>query len=167
MSYKNKTYIAFDGDNDMKYYRMMTALASNQYIDFDFYNAHELNCSHDWARTESIKRQLHERLENSKLFILLIGTSTKRLTRFVKYEVETAMRMNLPIICVNFNGNREIDNFSPDWFGDYPRIYVPFKERIIKYAMDNWPNSYNFSNGSGSYCYKDSVYSSLGINRWE
>ena len=136
MAYRNKIYIAFDGDNDMQFYRIMTAWANNQYIDFDFYNAHELNYSHDWAQTESIKKQLHARLENSKLLILLIGKSTKRLTRFVKYEVETAMRMELPIICVNLNGNRQKDALSPDWFGDYPRIYVSFKEKIIKYVED-------------------------------
>lgn len=164
MAYRNKIYIAFDGDNDMQFYRIMTAWANNQYIDFDFYNAHELNYSHDWAQTESIKKQLHARLENSKLLILLIGKSTKRLTRFVKYEVETAMRMELPIICVNLNGNRRKDALSPDWFGDYPRIYVSFKEKIIKYAMNNWPNDNNRLDGGGSYYYSDNIYSLLGIN---
>ena len=28
MAYRNKTYIAFDGDNDMHYYRLMTAFRS-------------------------------------------------------------------------------------------------------------------------------------------
>lgn len=167
MAYRNKTYIAFDGDNDMQYYRVMTAWASNRFIDFDFYDAHELNYSHDWAQTESIKRQLHERLENSKLFILLIGNSTQRLTRFVEYEVETAMRMKLPIICVNLNGNRQKDSLSPNWFGEYPRVYVSFKEKIIKHAMNNWPTDRNCLYGRGSYYYNDNVYSSLGISRWE
>ena len=40
MSYKNKTYVAFDGDEDMPYYRIMTAWKENDHIDFDFYNAH-------------------------------------------------------------------------------------------------------------------------------
>lgn len=145
----------------------MTAWASNSFIDFDFYDAHELNYSHDWAQTESIKRQLHERLANSKLFILLIGNSTWRLTRFVEYEVETAIRMKLPIICVNLNGNRKSDNLSPSWFGNYPRVYVSFKEKIIKYAMDNWPNDINNQFGCGAYFYNDNIYSSLGIGWWE
>ena len=163
MAYKNKTYIAFDGDNDMEYYRIMTAWASNKFIDFEFFDAHDINYSHDWAQTESIKKQLHERLENSKLFVLLIGESTKRLTRFVEYEVETAMRMKLPIVCVNLNGNRHMDNLSPNWFGDYPRIYVPFKEKAIKFAMDRWPISENSKNGEGPYYYPDKVYEDLGI----
>lgn len=163
MSYRNKTYIAFDGDNDMSYYRMMTAWSYNDNMDFTFNDAHEINYSHDWAQTESIKRQLHERLENSKLFILLIGQTTKRLTRFVEYEVETAMRMKLPIICINLNNNKRVDEFSPSWFGDYPRIYIPFKERIIKYAMEQWPKDYYSTYGHGCYFYKDSLYYSLGL----
>ena len=43
MSYKNKTYVAFDGDNDMKYYRLMTAWIEHDHIEFDFLNAHDLN----------------------------------------------------------------------------------------------------------------------------
>jgi len=34
MSYKNKTYVAFDGDTDMNGYRLMTAWKSNENIEF-------------------------------------------------------------------------------------------------------------------------------------
>lgn len=166
MAYRNKTYIAFDGDNDMHYYNLMKAWKYNENIDFDFYNAHELNQSHNWAQTESIKRNLKERLDNSKLFILLIGEHTKRLTRFVEYEVKTAIRQNLPIICVNLNGSKEQDNLAPTWFDDYPVIYIPFNEKIIKYVMDNWPSSFQNhrkKGEKGSYYYPDSVYDKLGI----
>ena len=145
MAYRNKTYIAFDGDNDMQYYRVMTAWASNKFIDFDFYDVHELNYSHDWAQTESIKRQLHERLENSKLFILLIGNSTKRLTRFVEYEVETAMRMKLPIICVNLNGNRQMDSLSPDWFGEYFNRKRFWTNHMVTVSSANEKTQYKIS----------------------
>ncbi len=132
MAYRNRVYVAFDGDNDIKYYNLFKAWNLNQNIDFEFNDAHELTQAHDWAQTESIKRSLKQRLDNSKLFILLIGKSTKRLTRFVEYEVETAMRQNLPIICVNLNCSKIEDEYSPSWFGDYLRIYVSFEEKIIK-----------------------------------
>lgn len=164
MVLRNKTYVAFDGDNDMQYYYLMKAWANNSSIDFDFYDAHEINYSHDWAQTESIKRQLYERLKNSNLFILLIGESTKRLTRFVEYEVETAMRMGLPIICVNLNGSRQADYLEPSWFGSYPRIHVPFKEKAIKHAIENWPNDVNSKYGSGSYRYRDYTYQFFGLD---
>ena len=163
MSYRNKTYVAFDGDNDMKYYLLMKAWSINSSIDFDFHDAHEINYSHDWAQTESIKRQLYKRLENSKIFILLIGASTNRLTRFVKYEVETAIRMNLPIICVNLNGSKNADNREPSWFNTYPRIHVPFKEKAIKYAIENWPPYIKTHNLNGAYYYTDRLYEILEV----
>ena len=118
MAYRNKVYVAFDGDHDIDYYYLMKAWAINSYIAFDFNDAHEINYSHDWAKTESIKKQLHERLENSKIFII---------------------------------------------FGDYPRIHVPFKEVMIRYAIDNWPLSVKNNNYKGAYHYRDYVYQMMGV----
>lgn len=164
MAYRNKIYVAFDGDKDMQYYNLMKAWANNTNIDFDFHDAHETNYAHDWARTDSIRRQLHIRLENSKMFILLIGESTKMLTRFVKYEVETAMRMGLPIICVNLNGSKVADSREPTWFKDYPRIHVSFREKIIRYAIDSWLYDDYSKYGHGAYFYKDYVYRNLNLD---
>ena len=47
MAYRNKTYIAFDGDKDMHYYRLMTAWSAHEGFDFDIYNAHDLNTARD------------------------------------------------------------------------------------------------------------------------
>lgn len=164
--YRNKIYVAFDGDRDMKYYDILKAWDANGDIEFNFNDVHEMTQSHDWAQPESIKRSLKYRMDNSKLFILLIGEHTKLLTKFVQYEVETAMRLELPIICVNLNNSRMEDNLSPKWFDDYLRIYIPFKKEIIKYAMDNWPNSFKqhkAKGDKGAYNYKDSVYSDLNL----
>ncbi|WP_246008487.1 hypothetical protein [Afifella aestuarii] len=40
MSYRNKPYIAFDGDNDMHYYRLMTAWKAHGGNSFNCHNAH-------------------------------------------------------------------------------------------------------------------------------
>jgi len=158
MSYRNKTYIAFDGDNDMKYYNLLRAWSENDNIDFDFYNAHELTQVHDWAQTETIKRSLRERMNNSKLLILLIGEYTKRLTKFVEYEVETGMRQELPIICVNLNGSKEKDSLAPKWMDEYPVLYIPFEKTIIKFAMEKWPEEfrqYLRRGNTGAFRYSD------------
>lgn len=158
MSYRNKTYIAFDGDHDIRYYELMKAWNNNEKIDFDFYNAHELTQAHDWATIETIKRSLKFRIDNSKMLILLIGENTKRLTRFVEYEVETAMRQELPIICANLNGSKKKDKLAPAWMEDYPVVYIPFSREFLSYAMNKWPNSFYKhlkSLENGSYYYED------------
>lgn len=166
MSYRNKTYIAFDGDHDMKYYDLMKAWNNNENIDFDFDNAHDLTQAHDWAMTDSIKRSLKLRIDNSKMMILLIGETTKRLTKFVEYEVETAMRQELPIICVNLDGSSRKDGYAPTWMEDYPVLYVPFNREIISYAMKRWPDSFfthYIGHEKGSYYYEDTFFGRIEL----
>lgn len=166
MAYRNKTYICFDGDNDMDYYLLMKAWSENGKIDFDLYNAHDLNTARDTSQEESIKKQLRERFANSKLLVVLIGEKTKYLTKFVKWEMEVALKLGLPIVGVNLNKARSRDELCPPTIKNELAIFVPFGVKIIKYAMDNWPASHakHVSNGvTGSRHYLQSVYDDLGL----
>lgn len=166
MAYRNKTYICFDGDTDMKHYRLMTAWAENENFTFDFHNAHDLNTARDSSQEESIKKQLRERFANSKLFIVLIGEKTKLLTKFVKWEMEVALKLDLPIIGVNLNGSRSRDERCPPAIRDELAIYVPFGAKIVEHAMTNWPNShakYRKEGKTGPYHYTEKTYKDLGL----
>lgn len=166
MAYRNKTYICFDGDKDMHWYRLMTAWSENEKFSFNFYNAHDLNTARDDSQVESIKRQLRERFENSKLLVVLIGERTRLLTRFVKWEMEVALRLGLPIVGVNLNGNRVQDNLCPPTIRDELAIYVPFGAKIVEYALNNWPDSHSQYVGegkSGAYHYTEETYKRLGL----
>lgn len=166
MAYRNKTYIAFDGDKDMKYYLLMTAWKANDGLDFNFHNAHDLNAARDSSQEESIKKQLRERFANTKVFIILIGESTRNLFKFVKWEIEVALKLDLPIIAVNLNDSRNRDDLCPPVLRDELAIYVPFKLKIIEYAMINWPSShskYKSEKKTGPYFYKNSLYEDLGL----
>lgn len=77
MAYRNKTYVAFDGDTDIKYYRTMQMWKQNDNTDFNFYDAHDLNNAMDTSTEETIKRKLRERMSNSKVFVLLVGEGTR------------------------------------------------------------------------------------------
>lgn len=166
MAYRNKTYIAFDGDNDMHYYRLMTAWSAHDGFDFEICNAHDLNTARDSSQEESIKRQLRERFANSKLFMVLIGEKTRYLRKFVEWEIETATRLNLPIIGININGSRQKDERCPPALRDVLAVYVPFNEKMITHGMKNWPSDHfsrKAKNESGSFFYNDLTYKSLGL----
>jgi hypothetical protein len=166
MAYRNKTYICFDGDTDMHYYRLMQAWKDNENHDFNFHNAHDLNMARDSSQEESIKRQLRERFANSKLLIVLIGEKTRLLTKFVKWEMEVALRLDLPIIGVNLNGSRQCDYRCPPAIKDELVVFVPFGQKIIAHAMDTWPadhKSYRAQAKSGAYVYNNSIYQRLGM----
>jgi hypothetical protein len=166
MTYRNKTYIAFDGDNDMHYYRLMTAWKANDGFSLNFHNAHDLNTARDSSQEESIKRQLRERFANSKLLVVLIGANTKYLTKFVKWEMEVALRLGLPIMGVNLNGSRQMDERCPSTIRDQLVVYTSFNHKIIEYAMDRWPadfHSLRRASTTGHHYYNDDVYRRLGL----
>jgi hypothetical protein len=166
MAYRNKTYIAFDGDNDMHYYRLMTAWKGHDGFSLNFHNAHDLNSARDSSQEESIKRQLRERFANSKLLVVLIGKNTKHLTKFVKWELEVALRLGLPIIGVNLNGSRQMDTYCPPTIRDQLVVYTSFNHNIIEYAMDHWHSEFQklrSTGTTGSRYYSDEVYSQLGL----
>jgi len=167
MSYRNKTYVAFDGDTDMWAYRLMTAWKSNTNMDFNFYNAHDLNSARDTSTEESIKSQLRERMANAKQMILLVGEKTKNLRKFVPWEIELARKKDIPVIVVNLNKKRDYDSsLCPSAIGNTVyTMHVSFNVKIIQYALDNFPTAYilNKDKKTGNYSYKDSVYKDLGL----
>lgn len=169
MSYKNKTYVIFDGDTDMHYYRLMTAWKAHDHIEFDFHNAHDLNSARDTSTEESIKAQLRLRMANSKQVVVLVGDNTFKLRKFVPWEIELARKKDLPIIVVNINGKRSYDaSLCPTVLEDETyTIHIPFGQKIMKYALDEFPDDYNGTRDRATkghrFHYKDHIYTQLGI----
>lgn len=144
MPYRNKTYICFDGDKDIHYYYLMKAWKASDHNEFDFFDAHELNLARDSSQENSIKRQLAERLKNAKLMIVLIGESTKYLTKFVRWEMEQALQRDLPIVAVNLSMINGVDDGRcPPIIRNELCLHIPFKQRAIEWAIDNWIAKHN------------------------
>lgn len=165
MGYRNKTYVGFDADTDMHSYRLMQAWKEHKHIDFNFYNVHDINSNPNLTSEVTIKRQLRERFENTKDFVLLVGEKTKNLHKYVRWEINEAMERGLPIIVVNLNKKRELDNnLCPPIIRDGLAVHVSFNAAIVKYALDNWENSHYWKlieNDHRPYYYKASVYEKL------
>jgi hypothetical protein len=72
MGYRNKTYIIFDGDNDMWAYGYMKGWKASEHIDFNFHDAHDLKPLTDRASDEEyIKGRLRERFSSAVQVIVL------------------------------------------------------------------------------------------------
>jgi hypothetical protein len=167
MGYRNKTYVGFDADTDMRSYRLMQAWKAHKHIDFNFYNVHDINPNPNLTSEVTIKKQLRERFENTKNFVLLVGEKTKNLHRYVRWEIDQAIARRLPIIVVNLNMKRELDNnLCPPIIRDGLAMHVSFNAAIVKYALDNWEDSHYKKlkeNDNQAYWYKASVYKELGL----
>ena len=166
MAYRNKTYISFDADSDILYYRLMKAWKQNDNTSFDFYDAHDVNNNYDKSE-ESIKAALQERFRHSKCFVLLVGEHTKYLYRYVRWEIEQAIKRELPIIVVNINGMRCMDeDLCPAIVKDELAVHISFNARILQHALENWPAFVEHNKDlikKGPYYYKREVYASLGL----
>lgn len=167
MAYRNKVFVSFDGDNDIHYYRLMTAWKQNDSTPFNFYDAHDVNTALDTSTEETIKRRLRERLVNSKVVISLIGEQTRYLHKFVRWELEQAINLNLPIIGVNLNGRRSLDSSRcPSVIRDELVAYISFNVNILQYALEYWPDEFyrlKKEGKKGSRHYSDDIYKRLGL----
>jgi hypothetical protein len=170
MSYRNKTYVAFASE-DIKCYRLMEAWRENTHIDFNFFDAHDLYIARDSSQPDSIKARLRERLNNAKQVVLLGSSAGKKKggdgVSFLAYEVGAIIRLGLPVVVANLDGDRTIDkNFIPQPFlnADYYTISVSFQAAIIKYALDEYAPAFAKSDKSGPYQYKPEVYRNLGLS---
>lgn len=167
---KNKTYIAFDGDNDIRYYWLMKAWKHNKsdfFQEFNFYDAHDTNSTRDSSQEETIKRRLKERFDETKHFILLVGESTRSLYKFVRWEIQQAIERDIPITVVNINGTRFQDqDRCPPILKEELAMHISFNQKIIEHSIKNWPNqdsNLRKEGTKGAYYYPDKVYKELNL----
>jgi hypothetical protein len=171
MGHTDPTYVVFDGDKDDWAYRFMRGWKASEHIDFDFRDAHDLDNMTGLAQSEAyVKQNLRERMRKSGALIVLVGESTKNLYRFVRWEIDLAIELDLPIIVVNLNKTNGIDDDRcPPLLRNRAALHVSFKMRAIKAALDGWPGQYSKldyekkSNG-GSYSYSVDQLRNFGVD---
>lgn len=166
MAYRNKVYVSMDADSDLHYYNLMKAWKQNDNSTFNFLDAHEINTILDKSEA-SIKSGLQERFRSTKVFVLLVGTQTRYLYKYVRWEIEQAIKRDIPCIVVNLNGKRSLDSERcPALMREHLSLHISFNAKILQYALENWPSSFEKKmkeGDTGTYYYKDSVYEELGL----
>jgi hypothetical protein len=138
------TYVAFDGDNDKWAYVFMKGWTTNQRVDFDFEDAHDLDEMTSRAQNEAyVKGMLKERMKKSEALVVIVGQKTKNLYKFVRWEIELALELGLPIIVANLNNKTQMDpELCPPILRNKCAIHVPFKKDAIKYALETFPAAF-------------------------
>ena len=85
-------YVAFDGDKDKWAYAFIKGWKTNNRVDFDFEDAHDLDAMTSRAQNEAyVKANLKERMKKSDALVVIVGESTKKLYKFVRWEIENAI----------------------------------------------------------------------------
>jgi hypothetical protein len=107
---RTHAYVIFDGDEDKWAYAYMLGWDRNTNVDFEFDNAHDLDTMTSRASEEAyVKTRLRERMWKSSEVVAIVGAKTRNLFQFVRWELEQALDIGLPIIVANLNGMRDLD----------------------------------------------------------
>lgn len=78
-------------------------------------------------------------MKNSKQVIVLVGDHTKHMYKFVRWEINIAIGMEIPIIAANLDGsNYATDKTPPILKNECYFLNVPFEMKKIRYALDNF-----------------------------
>ncbi|MCR9183688.1 MAG: TIR domain-containing protein [Flavobacteriaceae bacterium] len=167
MAYRNKTYVCFDADGDIDYYKAMKSWKASDNIDFNFHDAHDLNNIRETSNEETIKRRLRERFSDTKLLIVLVGSQTRYHYKYVRWEIEVALRLEIPIIAVNIiDSNTRVYEKYPPILRDELVLNIQFNRQLIKYSIDNWIAEYNRLKSKeeiNNRVWKDHIYQNLGL----
>jgi hypothetical protein len=136
-------------------------------VDFDFDDAHDLNNLREWSSEDTIKKKLRERLRQSSLMIVLVGAKTKNLFRFVRWEMEIALDLGIPIVATYLNTERAVNfDFCPPIIRDELVLHIPYKQAAIRWAVENWETQFwdlHNQNAIGSRILTNDLLNSLGL----
>lgn len=141
MPYRNRTYVCFDADTDMWAYKYMVGWKNHDHIDFNFHDAHDLNNLRDGSSEKTIKDKLKIRMKSTKLLIVIVGAKTKNLFKFVRWEMDVAIEMGIPIAAVYLNKGKGMDPVTcPPILKNRLVLHIPYYQSTIKWAVDFWPS---------------------------
>lgn len=185
MSYRNGTYVAFDGNGtsnptqgDMKYYALLRNWNHSKKYEFNFSDSHQKTYRvKDTSSILTLKKRLLERMKNSKNMLLIISDDTNYDRGMLNYEIEKAVDYyKIPIIVV-YTGYNAIWGVDEELENKWPKalaarvesntakcIHIPFKEKAIMSAVSQFTihsTGENILTGA-RHCYSKDVYVKWG-----
>lgn len=162
-----KIYVAFDGDNDLKYYELLKSYVTSDGNKFDFYDGYDFYSQVDKVEDEVLKQQVIDRVSQADSVIVLMGKTTKSMRKYIRWQVEGAINLGKPIIVVNENNIRAVDfDKCPALVKKALTLHISMNEKIIECALENWPKMHQeFVNKEkkGMFKFPTEVYSHLGL----
>ena len=84
--YRTKTYIAGAWEEDQDAIEQLYKWNESDKFSLEFSNIHDFHQSRDDSLTCSIKDNLSKRMDNCKMFILIVGPKTTSVTRGACYN---------------------------------------------------------------------------------
>ena len=158
MSYRNGTYVAFDGQgttdptqSDLKYLGLLRGWDKNKKFEFHFVDSHLKTCAvRDSSKRSTLESRLMERMRNSKNMLLILSDDTNYNRGMLGFEIEKAVDLyELPIIIAYTDCDRirRYNEYSERWpkalverINDESvnAIHIPFTEKAIMDSLQRF-----------------------------
>lgn len=152
----SRTFVGFSS-TDIRYYWLMKAWKVSEHIDFNFTDC-QLGSEINSENETYVKNKCRERINMAGTFAVLIGQDTRSKHKYVRWEIDVAIEKKCRIIGINIDGSkRVVDCTCPPIIRNIGAIFVPFSQKIIAHALDDYQMHPN-----DDYHYKDEVYRQLG-----
>ena len=137
-------YVCFDAKTDMDAFQLLCKWKEKRTITFNFTHGYENNTiDPDPSLEYHLRRQIRNKLKDAALFLILIGEHIRYQPRLNQWEMEEAIKMDMPILAANINGLRKQDNARcPEILFDKAVMHISFKPRILRFAVSDWPSFY-------------------------
>lgn len=161
MSYRNKIYVAFHygkkgdvKDGEKSFYHTFEMWRDHKNINFNFFDAHDLNNIKETSSDATIIARLQERLRDTKMMILLVGDQTRN-RKWVKWELDQAKKRNIPLIVIETDKTqKEYNSYRmPQEVMDYRFAFSFFNLDSIKNAIDSWYSNHSSAENGKYYKY--------------
>lgn len=114
---KKKIFISYYYDKEKTLKRLLSAWSKNRKFDIEFEDT-SADISLNTKTDEDLGRELTRRISNSDLVLVLIGNKTHS-RKWVKYEINEAVRLKKPIVAVKQSRNhispKELKGVGANW----------------------------------------------------
>lgn len=164
MAFRKRIYVSYDAD-DLIYFNMLQAWCGSETQELSHYKL--IVADNDSPRfNDNVSNTLREKIAPTLCVIVLVSEHSATLRPQMRMELDKAIELGKPIIVVNLNGKRSIDNdLCPAVLKTKMVLHISFNAKIIQKAIDTWPIYYsqNKEKGKGSFFFKSDVYKKLGL----
>lgn len=137
-----KIYISYDHDKDVVYYDMLSAWFSDSDVTFVSHSLPSDIKNTPKSLTNAVNG-INEKMRGTSAFVILISENTKDISNNMLFEINLALGNDIPIIAVNVNGLRYIDeNNCPSILKDKHVLHIAMNSRVLRLAIEIWPDYY-------------------------
>jgi hypothetical protein len=104
---------------------------ANASAPFHFDNDYKINKLLGVQSDETVKGLLKERLQNAKVLVIIIGKSTQNLYKYVRFEIDYALKNYIPIIAVHIQAHDKQNEIYFPMLKNRLTAYIPFSLKAL------------------------------------